>query len=108
MPDSLRPHKVQRILQTEILEWIAVRFSRGSSQSRSPALKADSLPVESREKPKNTGVSSLSLLQQIFLTHELNQGVLHSRWILYQLSYQGSQGLIHRLMYQASLPYLQQ
>ena len=37
----------------------------------------------------NTGVGSLSLLQQIFPTEELNQGVLHCRWILYQLSYQG-------------------
>ena len=38
----------------------------------------------------NTGVGSLSLLQQIFSTQELNQGLLHCRWILYQLSYQGS------------------
>ena len=40
--------------------------------------------------PKNTGVGSLSLLQWIFLTQESNQGLLHCRWILYQLSYQGS------------------
>ena len=33
---------------------------------------------------------SLFLLQQIFPTKELNQGLLHCRWILYQLSYQGS------------------
>ena len=38
----------------------------------------------------STGVSSLSFLQQIFLTQELNQGLLHCRCILYQLSYQGS------------------
>ena len=41
-------------------------------------------------KPKNTGVGSLSLLQGIFLIQESNQGVLHCRRILYQLSYQGS------------------
>ena len=41
-------------------------------------------------KPKNTGVGSLSLLQGIFLTQELNQGLLHCRQIPYQLSYQGS------------------
>ena len=35
-------------------------------------------------------MSSLSLLQWIFLTQELNQGLLHCRQILYQLSYQGS------------------
>ena len=39
---------------------------------------------------QNTGVSSLSLLQGIFLTQELNQGLLHCRQILYQLSYRGS------------------
>ena len=35
-------------------------------------------------------MGSLSLLQQIFLTQESNQGLLHWRQILYQLSYQGS------------------
>ena len=37
---------------------------------------------------KNTGVGSLSLLQGIFLTQELNQCLPHCRQILYQLSYQ--------------------
>ena len=41
-------------------------------------------------KPKNTGVGSLFLLQWIFLTQESNLGLLNCRWILYQLSYQGS------------------
>ena len=39
-------------------------------------------------KPKNTGEGNLSLLQQIFPTQESNQGLLHCRQILYQLSYQ--------------------
>ena len=56
----------------------------------SPALQADSLPAEPPGKPKNTGVGSLSLLQWIFPIQELNQGLLHCRQILYQLSYQGS------------------
>ena len=54
---------------------------------RSPALQVDSLPAEPQEKPKNTGVGSLSLLQQIFPTQELNRSLLHYRQILYQLSY---------------------
>ena len=58
---------------------------------RSPTLEADSLPPEPQGKPKNTGVGSLSLLQWIFPTQELNRGLLHCRWILYQLRYQGSQ-----------------
>ena len=39
---------------------------------------------------RNTGVGCHAFLQGIFLTQELNQGLLHCRWILYQLSYQGS------------------
>ena len=55
----------------------------------SPALGADSLPAEPPGKPKNTGMGSLSLLQQIFPSQESNWDLLHYRWILYQLSYQG-------------------
>ena len=39
---------------------------------------------------KNTGVDCQALLQGIFLTQESNQGLLHCRRILYQLSYPGS------------------
>ena len=56
----------------------------------SPTLQTNSLPAEPPGKPKNTGVGSLSLPQWIFLTQESNRGLLHCRWILYQLSYQGS------------------
>ena len=59
-------------------------------EPRSHALQVDSLPAEPQWKPKNTGVSSLSLLQQILPTQESNRGLLHCRWILYQLSYWGS------------------
>ena len=41
-------------------------------------------------KSKNTGVGGLPLLQRVFLTQESNQGLLHWRWVLYQLSYRGS------------------
>ena len=51
---------------------------------------ADSLPSEPPGKPNNTGVGSLSILQRIFPTQELNWGLLHCRYILYQLIYQGS------------------
>ena len=53
-------------------------------------MQADSLPAKPPWKPKNTGVGSLSLLQGIFPTQESNQDLLHCRWIIYQLSYQGS------------------
>ena len=59
-------------------------------EPRSPALQADSLPAKPQGKPKNTGVGSLSLLQGIFPTQEWNQGLLHCRRILCQLSNKGS------------------
>ena len=38
----------------------------------------------------NTGVGNLSLLQGIFPTQGSNPGLPHCKWILYQLSNQGS------------------
>ena len=88
-------YTVLGILQARILEWVAFPLSKGSSQPkgiepRSPTLQVYSLPAEPQGKPKNTGVGSLSLLQRIFPTQELNWGLQHCRQILYQLSYQGS------------------
>ena len=56
-------------------------------QPRSPTLQADSFPSEPSGSLKNTRVESLSLLQGNFRTQKLNPGLLHCRWILYQLSY---------------------
>ena len=68
----------------------------------SPMLQEDSLPSEPPGKPKNTGVGSLSLLQGIFPTQELNWGLLHCRWILYQLSHEGSPGILEWVAYHFS------
>ena len=92
MSDSLSPmdYTVHGILRARILEWEAFPFSRGlnrGSEPRSSALQVDSLPAEPQEKPKKSGVGSLSILQQIFPTQEFNQGLLHCRQIFYQLSY---------------------
>ena len=38
---------------------------------------------------QNTGVGNLSLLQGIFPTQGSNPGLLHCRWILYELSHKG-------------------
>ena len=99
MSDCLRPHGLS-------MEFSRPEYWRGwpfpspgdlpnpGIKPRSPALQADSLPAEPQGKPKNTGAGSLSLLQWIFPTQESNQGLLHCRWILYQLSYQGSPLLV--------------
>ena len=86
-------------------EWVVLPLSRGSCQQRDQiqvsSMQADSLPAEPTEKPKNTGVGSLSLLQGIFPTQEMNPGLLHCRRILYQLSYQGI-----RIMFSKLWPYI--
>ena len=92
-------YTIHGILQARILEWVAFPFSPGDlpksgMEPRFPTLQADSLPAESQGKPKNTGGGSLSLLQQTFPIQELNQDLLHCKWILYQLNYQGNPSMI--------------
>ena len=86
--ETLYSHGIHQII---ILEWVAVPFSRRSSQPRGQTqvshIAGNSLLAEPPGKPKNTVVHSLSLLQRIFLTQESNQGLLPCGWILYQLSY---------------------
>ena len=59
------------------------------------SIAGDSLLSEPPGKPKSTGVGSLSLLQEIFLTQGLNRGLLHFRQILYQMSYEGKWFSMH-------------
>ena len=82
------------ILQERILGWVAMPSSRESSQPKDQTqvfcIAGKLFTIWTTRKPKNTGVGSLYLLQGNFLIQKLNQGLLHCRWILYQLSYQGS------------------
>ena len=64
-------------------------------ESESRSGMSDSLQPHGLHSPwkspgQNTGEGSLSLLQGIFPTQGSNPGLPHCRWILYQLSYQGS------------------
>ena len=91
--DPIDIYTVHGILQARILEWVEPFLSpenlpNPGIKPRSPTLQADSLPAKPLGKPKNTRVGSLSLLLRIFPTQESNQGLLHYRRILYQLSYQ--------------------
>ena len=55
-----------------------------------PTLQSHGLYSSWNSLGQDTGVRSLSLLQGIFPTQGSNPGLLHCRWILYQLSHQGS------------------
>ena len=81
MDSSLPVSSVYGILQARILEWVAFPFSKGSSQPRDwtqvPHIAGRFFTSWATGKPKNTGVCSLSFLQQIFATQEWNRGLLH-------------------------------
>ena len=48
---------------------------------------------------QNTGMGSLSLLQELFPTQGLNPGLPHCRQILYQLSHKGSPRILEWVAY---------
>ena len=74
-------------------------------KSESHSVVSDSLQPHRLYSPwnfpgQNPGVGSLSLLQGIFPTQGSNLGLPHCRWILYQLSHQGSPVFIRVLQIQ--------
>ena len=87
-------YTVHGILQARILEGVALPFSRGSSQPRDQTqvscIAGRFFTSWATREAKDTGVGGLSLLQWIFPIQKSNQDLPHCRWILYQLSYQGS------------------
>ena len=97
-------YTVHGILQARILEWVAFPFFRGSSQPRdwTLPLQVESLPAEPQGKAKNTGMGTLSVLQQIFLTQEFNWDLLHCRRILYPLSSQPIKTVYNGILYSQS------
>ena len=104
---NLPGSSVHGILQARIVEWVAVSFSRGSSQPRDwtqvSCIAGGFFTIWATRKLKSTGVPSLSLFQRIFLTQELSWGLLHCRQILYQLSYQGSPNSVNSYLIFANL-----
>ena len=74
------------------------------SESESCSVVSDSLWPLYRSwnsLSQNMGAGSLSLLQGIFPTQGSNPGLLHYRWILCQLSYQGKNfvEVVHKWMH---------
>ena len=66
MDCSLPGSSIHGIFQARVREWVAISFSRESSQPRDQTqvshIAGDSLPVEPPGKPKKTGVGRLSFL----------------------------------------------
>ena len=73
----------------------AKQKKRHRSMEQTFGLRPDSLQTHELYSPwnspgQNTRVDSLSLLQGIFPAQGSNTGLSHCRWILYQLSHNGS------------------
>ena len=103
LPESI-PHLVfhSKCMTYSLLKQIITSFPRAcltnmpvshsvmSNSSWSHELEPTRLLYPLSSPVKNSGVGCHSLLQRIFLTQEQNLGLLHSRQIVYWLSYQGS------------------
>ena len=78
--------------------------SRNESENESCSVMSDSLWPHGLCSPWNslgqsTEVGSLSLLQGIFPMQGSNPGLLHCRWILYQVSHKGSPRILEWVAY---------
>ena len=71
-----------------------------------PTLQSHGLYNPWNSQGQNSRVGSLSLLQGIFPTQGSNPGLLHCRWILYQLSSQGSPVSVEKVFKQNYRKYL--
>ena len=82
---------LQLPLTTEVPGSASVSHSVGPDSLQPHGLKPARFLHPWDSPGKNTGVGCHSFCQAIFPTQGLNLGLLHCRWILYQLSYQEAQ-----------------
>ena len=87
MDCSLPGSSVHGPLQARILEWVP--FCKRSSQPRDQiqVSRIAGILYHLSHQVSLRIVGSQSFLRLIFLTQKSNQGLLHCRWILYQLIY---------------------
>ena len=85
---------------TEQLNWTELvhKWVNWVKVARCPTLQPHGL----NSPGQNTGVGSLSLLQGIFPTQGAKPGLLHCRWILYQLSHKESPRILEWVAYSFS------
>ena len=97
MDYSPRGSSVRGVLQARVLEWVAIPFSRGSSQLRDQTqfsctgrqilYRVSQCLIKPWNSPgKNTGMDNHLLLQRIFPPRRSTPGFLHCRQIFYHLS----------------------
>ena len=87
--------KPQGLLRRLLFSLVRTKWLVYWVESESRSVMSDSSRPHGLYSPwsspgQNTGAGSLSLLQVIFPTQGLNPGLLHCRWILYQLIHKES------------------
>ena len=94
MDCSLPGSSLRGILQASIPEWLALSSSKGSSQPRDRTqvfcIAGGFFTIWATREAQEYWSGQPIPSPEIFVTQEMNQGLLHCRQILYQLSYQGS------------------
>ena len=85
-----------RVLNPYILE---IRKKSENHSVESDSLQPHGLYSPWNSPGQNTGVHNHSFLQGIFPTQGSNPGLLHCKWILYQLSYQVSPRILEWVAY---------
>ena len=82
------------VLQARILEWVAMSSFRGSSWPRDRTqvshIAGGFFTIWATREPQEYWSGYPIPSPGNFLTQESNWGLLHCKWILYQLSYQGN------------------
>ena len=92
---SNKSHRIESVILNSVA-WPHVSESRSVE---SDSLRPHGLYSPWNSPGQNTEVDSLSLLQGIFPTQGSNPGLLHCRWILYQLSHKGSPRILEWVAY---------
>ena len=105
----LKPHPKWKLCSSlnkpaHFIALFYLQFYWWSEKSESRSVVSDSLRPRGLYSPwnspgQNTGVGSLSLLQEIFPTQGLNPRLSHCRQILYQLSHKGSPKILEWVAY---------
>ena len=95
---------VHELLKPSLKDFEHNLASMWKSESENCSVTSDSLWHNRLYSPwnfpgQNTGIGSCSLLQGILPTQGLNPGLPHCRWILYQLSHQGSPRILEWMTY---------
>jgi len=96
-------YTVHGILQARILEWVAITFSRGSSQpkdwTQDSCIPGGFFTCWATREAKEYWSGKPTTSPVDFPSPGIDQDLLHCRWILYQLSYYRSWYDINQIPY---------